>query len=70
MNKFNWEIICIGFGTKYEGEIEANTIEEATQKVINKHEKDYNHYSYDVNVKSINTQEKEIKCKIVEGNII
>jgi len=69
MNKYRWIVICKGFGTEYNGKVEANTIEEATEKVINQHEKDFNHYMYDVIVKSINIEEQEIKFTIVEGKI-
>ena len=70
MNKYGWIVICKGFGTEYNGKVEANTIEEATEKVINQHEKDFNHYMYDVIIKSINTEEQEIKFTIIEGKII
>lgn len=70
MNNYNWNIVCRGFGTEYYGRIEAKTIKDAMQQVINQHEKGYNHYSYEVTVASINTEEKETKCKVTQGKIV
>jgi hypothetical protein len=67
MNSYEWMIICDGFGTSYIGKTESTNVEEAMKIIIEDHEKNYNHYGY--NVIMTNNNGEKLCYEIVCGNV-